>query len=241
MAETGHARNCERFEQLISFASGYGADYHPANTAITLANLQAKLTEAKATIDGVTAANAPFKVAVNDRQDEFEGIRKLATRVVNSFEAAGASQNEVADAKSLKRKIDGARKTALPKDDPPTPGGGDSKGSSVSQQSFTQLIEHLDNLIALLASTGAYAPHEPELQLTALNARAASLKTANFAVISATPPLSNARITRDQSLYADNTGLVALAVLVKKYVKSLYGADSPQFLQIRGLEFTRAK
>ena len=30
MAETGHARNVERFAQLISFVQGYGADYAPA-------------------------------------------------------------------------------------------------------------------------------------------------------------------------------------------------------------------
>lgn len=238
MAETGHARNCERFAQMISFVQGYGADYHPANTAITLVNLQTKLTAAQAAIDGVTAANAPFKVAVNDRENAFDGIRKLATRVVNSFEASGAAQNAVDDAKSLKRKIDGVRATKAPKDDPATPGD-ESKGSSASQQSYTQLAEHLDNLIALLTSTGTYTPHEPELQLAALNARATALKTANAAVISATTPLSNARITRDDSLYADDTGLVALAALVKKYVKSLYGADSPQFSQIRGLEFRR--
>lgn len=41
--------------------------------------------------------------------------------------------------------------------------------------------------------------------------------------------------------YASDTGLVDLAGLVKKYVKSLYGADSPQFKQISGLEFTRPK
>jgi hypothetical protein len=46
MAETGHARNVEHFAQLISFVQGYGADYAPSNTAITLVNLQAKLASA---------------------------------------------------------------------------------------------------------------------------------------------------------------------------------------------------
>lgn len=48
-------------------------------------------------------------------------------------------------------------------------------------------------------------------------------------------------ISRDDAMYADETGLVDLAGLVKKYVKSLYGADSPQFQQISGLEFTRPR
>jgi len=49
------------------------------------------------------------------------------------------------------------------------------------------------------------------------------------------------RITRDEVLYADGTGLVELAGLVKKYVKSLYGADSPQYEQTSGLEFSRVR
>jgi hypothetical protein len=47
MAETGHARNVERFAQLISFVQGYGADYAPGNAAITLPNLQTKLLSLK--------------------------------------------------------------------------------------------------------------------------------------------------------------------------------------------------
>lgn len=63
MAETGHRRNVERFSQLISFVQGYGVDYAPSNAGI----------------DGVTSALAPWKVVVNDRQNAFEGIRKLTT------------------------------------------------------------------------------------------------------------------------------------------------------------------
>ncbi len=240
MAETGHARNVERFSQMISFVQGYGADYAPSNAAIGVAALQAKLAAANAGIDGVTSALAPWKVVVNDRQNAFEGIRKLTTRVVNSFDASGAPKNAVDDAKTFKRKIDGARATTLPVDDPNTPED-ESKGNSVSQQSYTQLVEHLDNLIGLLNSTGTYAPNETELQLASLTTYSTSLKGANTAVTNATTPLSNSRITRDDVMYADDSGLVALAGLVKKYVKSLYGADSPQYKQISGLEFTRPK
>jgi hypothetical protein len=31
MAETGHARNVEHFQQMISFCTGYGTDYDPTN------------------------------------------------------------------------------------------------------------------------------------------------------------------------------------------------------------------
>ena len=240
MSETGHARNVHHFAQMISFVQAYGVDYQPSNTALTVANLKAKLGEAQASIDVVTSALAPWKDGVNERQNAFDGIRKLVTRVVNSFAASGAPENAVDDAKALKRKIDGARAKALPQDDKNTPAD-ESKGGSVSQQSYTQLVEHLDNLIALLTSTGTYNPNETELQLAALNTSSASLKDANTAVMNAFTPLSTSRIARDESLYADDTGLVDLAGLVKKYVKSLYGASSPQYQQLSSLDFSRAR
>ncbi len=73
------------------------------------------------------------------------------------------------------------------------------------------------------------------------NAYSTTLKNANTAVTTAGTPLRNSSITRDDAMYATDTGLVDLAALVKKYVKSLYGADSPQFQQISGLEFTRPR
>jgi hypothetical protein len=239
MAETGHARNIERFAQLISFVQGYGADYAPSNPAITLVNLQAKLAESQTGIDGVSSTKAPWLVAVNDRQNLFADLRPLATRLVNSFAASGAPKNAVDDAKSLKRKIGGVRAKALPTDNPNTPDD-ESKGSSASQQSYTQLTEHLDNLIELLDTSG-YAPNETELQVAALTAYSTTLKSANSAVINATTPWSNSRLTRDETLYADDTGLVALAGLVKKYVKSLFGGDSPQYQQVSGLGFSRPR
>lgn len=135
MAETGHARNIEHFATLIAFCQGYGGDYKPSNAAITVANLQAKLASAQAGIDGVTATVAPWKTKVNERESAYDGIRKLVTRVVNSFAASGAEDNAVEDAKGYQRKINGARADALPEDDPETPED-ESQGNSVSQRSY---------------------------------------------------------------------------------------------------------
>lgn len=239
MSETGHARNIERFTHLINFVDAYGATYNPSNAAITLAALNAKKTAAENSMDYVTDEMAPWKMVVNNRQELFEGVRKLATRVFNSFAASGASQKDIDDAKTFKRKLDGARAETLV-DDPETPED-ESLGNSVSQQSYTQLVEHLDNMLAVIDSSGSYSPNEVDLQMATLTAYSASLKDANAAVSAATPSYSNARIARNEILYAEGTGLVDLALLVKKYVKSVFGADSPQYAQISGLEFTRYK
>jgi len=221
---------------MIAFCEGYGPDYDPSNQEITIAKLENKLTASQNGIDGVTTNIIPWKVAVNSRQDGFEGTRKLATRVVNSFAASGAPESAIDDAKGFKRKIDGARAETLV-DDPNTPED-ESQGNSVSQQSYVQLTEHWDNLIELLEAHSQYAPNETDLQTTSLTTYVDGLKALNTGVNTTIPPLSNARIARDEALYSETNGLVTLAALVKKYVKSVYGAGSPQYEQISGLEFT---
>ena len=44
-------------------------------------------------------------------------------------------------------------------------------------------------------------------------------------------------IDRNQTLYNPLTGLVQTSKEVKQYVKSVFGANSPQYKQVRGLEF----
>lgn len=166
MAETGHARNVQHFSELIAQVNTW-PDYKPQNVNLDPAHLATKLTEAQNAIDGVTSAMGPWKSAVTARQEAFKGIRKLTTRVVNSFAVSGAASNAIEQAESFKRKIDGDRAKTL-KDDPDTPDD-ESEGISVSQQSYTQLVEHLDNLIGVLTADGHYNPNEVDIQLGTLN------------------------------------------------------------------------
>ena len=43
---------------------------------------------------------------------------------------------------------------------------------------------------------------------------------------------------RGYILYNDETGIIAIAKDIKKYIKSAFGADSPQYRQIKDLKFT---
>lgn len=240
MAETGHARNVEHFQQLISFVEGYGGDYKPSNPAIEKPALNALLAAANAALNDVQAKLAPWKSRVADRENVYEGIRKLSTRLVNAFDATGAPANKVDNMKTYNRQIQGARAKTLPEDDPSTPEN-EAAGNSVSHQSYVQIAESFAQQIEILAGEPLYTPNEAELQVATLQTKLAAMETANSDVIGAATPLSNSRISRNEVLYADDSGLCDVASIVKKYVKSLYGADSPQYKQISGLEFRRAK
>jgi hypothetical protein len=86
-----------------------------------------------------------------------------------------------------------------------------------------------------------YTPNEADLKITALTTLLTDLRTKNTAVINANTSLSNTRIARNNALYKENTGLVDVAMDVKSYVKSVFGAGSLQFRQISGLKFKRYK
>ncbi len=235
--ETGHARNVESFQRLISFVQGYGAAYNPSNSSISLANLQAKLTASQLAINDVTVYQAPSKAAINDRETLYAPLPKLVTRVMNAYTASGTDENNVADAQTFARKIQGKRKSQPVPDDPATPEDESAVNHSASQRSYTRQVEHLDNLIAILSADPVYTPNETELNVSQLELLSANLKALNQAVIDAYMPLSNARIARDEVLYGDKTGLCDLAKLVKNYVKSVFGAGSAEYTQISGLKF----
>ena len=237
--ETGHAKNVANFEDLISFCTGYPT-YNPTATSLSLASLGIKLTNARTALNAVIAAQTTFNNAVNVRKTEFDDLRPLATRIVNAFEACGADAEKVKDAKTINRKIQGKRATT--KDTTPTdgnPADTPPSGSSISasQQSYDQLMEHFAKLINLLTTIPAYAPNETDINLTALATKLGVLQTTNSAVSNTYTAWSNSRIAREETMYSPLTGLVLLATNVKKYIKSLFGAGSPQYQQVNNINF----
>lgn len=164
--------------------------------------------------------------------------------MVNALEATDATDELIKDAKTLNRKVQGSRKGKGTKPEaPPTPpdSATEDKQISVSQQSYDSIIENIGKLGELIISEPTYAPNEVDLQVATLTTFHSNLKATNTAVINATTAISNARIARNNILYADKTGLYDIAQEVKKYVKSVFGATSPQYKQVSKIKFTKPR
>ena len=237
--ETGHAKNVANFEDLISFVTGYGATYNPTKVPIKLASLTTLFTTAKADVLNVTTKSVAFNNATNARAILFDPLRSLSTRLVNAFSTTDATSEMVKDAKTINRKIQGKRAKEIQA--PTDPNAPAPNTISASQQSYDQLIEHFTKLIELLKTEATYAPNETDLKIVTLTAQLAGLKTANTNVSNSYTAVSNARISRDKTLYKDKTGLYDVAGDVKNYVKSLYGATAPEFKQVSKIKFTKPK
>ena len=114
----------------------------------------------------------------------------------------------------------------------------DDKQISVSQQSYDSIMESFKKLIDLVSSEPTYKPNEVDLQIATLTTQAADLAAKNTDVVNATTTLSNGRIARNKTLYTPKTGLYDVAQEVKKYVKSVFGATSPEYKQVSKIKFT---
>lgn len=239
-SESGHSRNIFNFEELISRCTGFGTDYNPSNIALLITALIIIHGNADAANLAEIIAKSNLKVAIKNRKLAFKGLKKLCTKIINALEVCGASQPIIDNAKSINYKIQGQRiiPIELPPEDSTEP---IPVHISVSQQSFDSLINNFIKLIQLLTVEPLYIPNEIPLQLASLNAFLGVMETTNTAVIDTETPYYTALIERNRILYRKDTGLVDVALDVKKYVKSVYGTSSPKYKQVSIIKFSRPR
>ena len=238
-SEVGHAKNVANFEELIVNCQSFDTAYNPVNDLIKIPQLQALHTEAQNTIDQVHKSRSAFILTTNQRQTEFINLKPLATKIINALSASGADNLAVNDAKTINRKIQG--KSSTPKTNENEEGQEIQRAVSTSQQSYDKQIDHFSALVELLSQVTQYAPNETDLQITALRAKLEQMKAINTQHINSYTELSKMLIERNHILYNPLTGLVAIAKLVKQYVKSVFGAKSPEYKLISDIEFRKVK
>ena len=240
VSEVGHAKNVANFADIIAYCTAYGTTYNPSKAALQLTALNTLLTSAQTELANVTTAKNAFDTVTGDRQLTFEPLKPLATKIFNYLSVTDASVQIIADAKTINNKLQGKR-TGTTAENPPTEGENQNNTVSVSRQSYDMLTENFASFVDLVSSVPSYTPNETELTTASLTAYLGELQTANTNVINAEVAYSNARISRNSVLYSENTGLVDIASDVKKYVKAIFGATSPQYKQISGIKFTKPK
>ena len=234
-SEVGHAKNVANFQDLIEFVTGYGTTYNPSKNALKLPQLIALKASADATLADVITKNTNYNNKVNERITAFSGLKSLSTRLVNALQTTDATTETIGNAKTFNRKMQGKKaSSSQTPTDPNTPA---PTTISTSQQSYDQLIQHLAGLTSVLEAETSYTPNETDLQVATLQTKIADLTAKNTAVATAYASISNSRIARNETLYSSSTGLVETANEVKKYIKSVFGASSPQFAQVKGIQF----
>jgi hypothetical protein len=243
--ETGHARNVENFRRLSDCIISFGASYAPTESRLKLAGVAAILQAAETSLADLNAANAPYLQAISRREIAFTDIPQLTSRALKIAETMHLNPTTIKALKELVRKLYGRRavpKKALPlvnDDSNAETTQPERRIISVSQLSFDQRIEHLSRFIEILKVESTYQPAETELSVAGLTARLVEMRASNDTVTQADITLISARNARNTVLYATLTGLVDVALDIKKYVLAAFGNKSSEYAVIRGLRFTR--
>ena len=238
-SEVGHAKNVANFQDLIEFVTGYGATYNPSKSSLKLAQLVALKATAEIKLTDVISKNTNYNNKVNERMVAFSNLKSLSTRLVNALQTTDATTATINDAKTFNRKMQGKKASAT--QTPTDPNAPAPATISTSQQSYDQLIQHLTGLKSVLEEESSYTPNETELQVATIDAKIADLTAKNTAVSTAYTNISNSRISRNETLYTSENGIFETASEVKKYIKSVFGAGSPQYNQVSGIKFSKPK
>ncbi len=238
-SEVGHAKNVANFQDLIEFVTGYGATYNPSKSSLKLAQLVALKATAEAKLTDVISKNTNYNNKVNERMVAFSNLKSLSTRLVNALQTTDATTQTINDAKTFNRKMQGKKASAS--QTPTDPNAPAPTTISTSQQSYDQLIQHLTGLKSILEEEPSYTPNETDLQVATIDAKIADLTAKNTAVSTAYTNISNSRISRNETLYTSDNGIFETASEVKKYIKSVFGASSPQYNQVSGIKFSKPK
>jgi len=242
-SETGIAVNLDNWKKICGVVKNFNQKYNPVNPLLKIAALETLGTNVAAAIAKQKTAANTLTNAINERQICFAPLKSINTQVFNIFSTCGVNAEYVKIAGGINKKIQGSRAKPVKKTPAPegteTAGGGEPKSISASQQSFVQQAEHLSDLITLLASHAEYVPNEAELTVASLKTLHAKMVSLNEKVENADTAHKTEMIARNLLFNTPDTGMVSRAQAVKKYVKGVYKATSPEFAQVSKISFTK--
>ena len=238
-SETGHNKNVTNLETLIIRCEGFGTNYNPTNSMITLPNLTTYYQESKQLVANVKTTEAPFNEVEGRRALVFKPLKPTGTKFLNALKGANAPSNIIADAETINRKLQGKRADNTPI--VTLPGETPKDRVSVSQQSYEMLVDHFEKFIELGTIEPSYNPNEIPLKIATLNAYKTELLAVNTEVKTKYIPYSNALKSRNAKMYNPETGIVSVTQMVKNYVKSVFGASSAEYKSISKIVFKDIK
>jgi len=237
---SGAGSNVTNLNSLNSAILGFGNRYNPINALITLTALQAVYLSGLNAVNAVDILQPANTNAKNSRSTTFDGLDKLTTRIGNSFKSIVTDEPAREHVRSLVNLIQKGRVNrkkpkaadALIPEDPTT-----VKEISSHKSGYDKQLDNLYKLIQFLASFPSYKPNGTDLTVAGLSALYSNLTAKNQAVTETQVQLDNARMNREAILYQPGAGLVQLSNDSKSYVKSVFGANSPEYKQISKLRF----
>lgn len=235
--ESGHHINVENLDPLMRRIESMGGVYKPIKKALLLTNIQSLYDNGKLKLKDVNDTFGVWKIVVDDRQAEFKKIKTIVSRIIGNLYGMEVPASFIEDAKQLQAKINSVRLTKPKPKDIDNDLNPDKTQHSVSQQSFNSVLHNFSGFLSLLDKSPEYKTNIADLTIPALKEFHTQLEKANKGMNKAAEALSSARIARNIYLYTPETGLVDTALSVKNFIKGIFGASHPTYLEVKKISF----
>ncbi len=234
-------QNVDNLDVLTGRVVTFQPMYDPSESRLSIPNQKQVKSSGDEALWSVTAAESDCDNTTSARTAAFGALDPLVTRVINAVRISDVPEQTIQQVESIVRELRNVRASGST---PPvittegTENGASPRTNKKRSGSYNTRIENFRKLIILLTTIAAYKPKENDLTIESLNNMLAALIMVNGAWNMAEAKADAARQQRDIVLYTARTGLVAIAMDSKRYVKSAYGARSSQFKSISGITFT---
>jgi len=231
------AKTVGSFDKVLATCKTIGASYQPSVPELAPAALSQLQERAQQSLRAATEARIAYRMAVNNRKDSFEGIPKLAVRIVRMMSASTRGGNShLEDAKLIRNKFRPLRKKSPKSEEQKLSKDGTALATRSSGRfSFDQQMETLSNLIELAGKSGNYNPAEADLTLEGLMQTLANLHTASQAVTETRAMYKKARLDRDVLIYGKD-GIHQMTIAVRDYIHGAFGFISMESTQAIGMK-----
>ena len=237
---TGHPVNVSNFKILVQDLLDLGTSFNPKSERLQMAFIQTVSVNATDALTNLHNALQAYIKAVDEREAAYENVSALITRSFNALKVSDVDPKTIESAKTYVRKLQGKRagkKLTEEELKALADEGKEIKQISASRMSYTFRFDNFEQFIFILANEPNYAPNEKDVQVASLNSHLEKLRTCNHNMATAESKLQDARINRNKVLYDPETGLVPIALKIKDYIKSIFGANSPEYKKIYSLSF----
>lgn len=239
-----HEQNVVSLGVEITRVNTFGEAYNPSRDDLKIPVLNQLKEHGDVVITSWNTADNLFKKAIAARSLAFSDLDSLTTRAINAFRISVVAPQSIEQAEALVRDIRGERASGKLTDEELAAAkeeGKDPKQVVVHNSSYDSRTSSFRKFVQYVGAEDQYRPNEADISPAGLDAKLTVLEAATSNYNTAGAALEAARLVRDTFLYTEKTGLVDIALAVKGYVKSAFGADSPQYKQISDIAFNKLK
>jgi hypothetical protein len=236
-----HEQNVANMDEMITRVQTFGEKYQPSRDALLISNLTKIKVDGESSITDTHTASAQLQFAVSARKTLYKGFNAFVTRIINALKASGVSKEVYDQAQIIIRDLRAQRASDKTESTETTETAAESESRSVTLHlsAYDRKASNFNRLTVFLKEIPGYKPNESDLTVEAITAKSAEYKNANVAIRTAAVEVDSHTNNRDKILYEDENGLVDVGLAVKSYVKSVFGAGSPQYKAISNISFIK--